>query len=133
MSACWARRNFLGRVRVEQEAATVARPPAVSPVEGAAVLSALLQRAATQCATPPAAITSPSHRWAAVAGRTLIAHVTVLHLGMSSNAVARFLGVTRQSVRRGLQRSEAVLADLGCDPQAVLAAILPWHAGRTGR
>jgi len=67
---------------------------------------------------------TPDARCPAVAGGTLIAHVAVLPLGMSSNRVTQFVGVSRQSVRRGLRRSEAVLADLRCQPEALLAGIL---------
>jgi putative transposase len=121
--------EFVERVVSEQVASVVAHSPVLSPAEAAAVLSGLLQHTAAQCATPAAEITSSSHRAAAVAGRSLIAHVAVLRLGMSSNTVARFLGVSRQSVRRGLLRSEALLADLRCDPETILAAILSPRAG----
>jgi REP element-mobilizing transposase RayT len=117
--------EFVARVLTEQDTAMTTRPPVLSPAEGSAVLLALLQRAATQCGITPAEITSASHRAPAVAGRTLVAHVAVLHLGMSSNTVARFLGVSRQSVRRGLLRSDAVLAEFRCDPEALLSEILP--------
>jgi hypothetical protein len=53
---------------------------------------------------------------APVRGRTLFCRWAVVDLGVSSNAVARFLGVTRQSVRRALERCDQVLGDIGCAP-----------------
>ena len=38
----------------------------------------------------------------------------VLHHGFTMNTVARRLGVTRQSARRGIERHERMCADIGC-------------------
>ncbi len=126
-------RDFVERVRSEHTGSAAANPPVLSAAEIAPLLSALLQAAATRCGVLPAEITSSSHRPAAVAGRSLIAHLTVRCLGISSNTVARFLGVTRQSVRRGLQRSEGALATLSCNPDEILKSILcAQHGGAPG-
>ena len=117
--------EFVAHVLAEHDARVATHPPVLSPAEGTTVLLALLQNAATQCGGTPAEITSSSHRSPAGAGRTLVAYLAGLHLGMSSNTVARFLGVSRQSVRQGLQRSDAVLANLRSDPEALLREILP--------
>ena len=121
--------EFVARVLAEQDTRLTTRPPVLSPAEGTAVLLALVQRAATLGGITPAEITSASQRAPAVAGRTLVAHVAVLHLGMWSNAVARFLGVSRQSVRRGLQRSDAVMAEFRRDPEALVGEMLRLHPG----
>ena len=115
----------------DQEDAASTLPPILTPAERTTVLRALLHRAGTQCRVGPAEITSGSHRAPAVAGHALIAHIAVLVLGMSSTRVAQFLGVSRQSVRRGLLRSEAVLANLHCQPEALLAGILSLPRHRT--
>jgi hypothetical protein len=72
----------------------------------------LLQRAVA-----PGEVTSSSHRAASVRGRTLFCRWAVVDLGVSSNAVARFPGVMRQSVRRALERCDHVLGNLGCAPE----------------
>jgi putative transposase len=103
--------------RVLTEHAAAAQPAAVNPTDIPTLLSALLQRAAAQCAAAPGEITSSSHRAAPVRGRALFCRWAVVDLGVSSNAVARFLGVTRQSVRRALERCDQVLSDIGCTPE----------------
>ena len=122
--------EFMERVLGEHADAAAADPPVLSPTQVASLLSALLPHAAAQCGAAPAEVTSSSHRTAAVAGRTLLSYVAVLHLGISSNAVARFLGVTRQSVRRGLQRADQVLPAMSCDATAILGSVLHAHRGR---
>lgn len=124
--------EFVERVRAEH-AAAAADPPVRSRGETTTLLSGLLQAAATLCSVLPAEIASPSHRSAAVAARALFSRLAVLHLGISSNAVAQFLGVTRQSVRRGLHRSDDVLSRIGCDPEELICAILPRQPGEAGR
>jgi len=80
---------------------------------GSKELSEVLSRAAVLCATSPQEIASSSRRPGAVAGRALVCAAAVLHLGMAQNALARWLGLTRQSVRRGIERSDRILAELG--------------------
>lgn len=115
--------EFVERAFVEQQGAAAMAAPPRSVAEIDLRLSQLLQRAATCCGTSAAEIASSSRRPAAIQGRTLVASWAVLSLGIGSNAVARFLGVSRQSVRRGLERAEQVLADLGCDLESLLGSI----------
>lgn len=110
--------EFVQQVLADTDPGDVGALAPASP-QGA-MLSEVLRRAAAVCGAPPAEITSPSHRPAAVAGRTLVAAVLVLHLGLSANAAARFLGVTRYSVRRALHRSAQAFAALGCTPEQLL-------------
>jgi putative transposase len=86
-----------------------------SLAQGSTLPAELLRQAAFLCGTSSHEIASPSRRRGAVAGRALVCAVAVLLLGMSHNAVARRLGLTRQSVRRGIERSDQVLAELGCE------------------
>jgi putative transposase len=107
--------GFVERVLAEHAAA--ARPPVVNATDIPALLSTLLQRAAAQCAVAPDAITSSSHRAAPARGRALFCRWAVVDLGVSSKVVARFLGVTRQSVRRALERCDHVFGEIECSPE----------------
>jgi len=123
--------EFVEQVLAEDEAFLMSADlPAFSPPEATKYLSALLQQAATRCDVVATEIASSSHRPQAVVARTLFSTLAVLHLGISANVVARFLGVSRQSVRRGLQRSDHVLAELGCDPAEFLNSLFPREYGK---
>jgi len=87
---------------------------------GRAILSEVVRQVAAVCGATPDEIASPAHRPAAVAGRALVSSVLVFSLGLSSNAVARFLGVTRYAVRRALNRSAHVFAALRCTPEQLM-------------
>jgi len=114
--------DFVTRVLAEQESAPANVSPPRSPEEVDVILSRLLQRASVCCGAMPSEVASSSRRPAAVRGRALISRWAVLECGVASNAVARFLGVSRQAVRRGLERSEGPEAENGCED---VAASLP--------
>jgi REP element-mobilizing transposase RayT len=106
--------DFVARILAEQQGlpANVSLPK--SPEEIDAILSRLLQQASVRCAAAPAEIASSSRRPGAVRGRALMARWAVLERGIGANAVARFLGVSRQAIRRGLERSGAQV-ESDCD------------------
>ncbi|MFQ5668122.1 MAG: transposase [Candidatus Binatia bacterium] len=112
--------DFVRQVLAETGHGGVCRLLPQSP-QGQVILAQVMRRVGAVCGTTPDEIASTSHRPAAVAGRALVSYVGVVHLGLSSNAVARLLGVTRYSVRRALNRSDQAFAALGCKPEQLIA------------
>jgi REP element-mobilizing transposase RayT len=96
--------EFVERVLAGDRDGSRAEIATVSPAQALERLSEMLTAAAQQYRVTPREIAGSSHRPAAVAARTAVCREAVLELGFSSNAVARFLGITRQSVRRALER-----------------------------
>ena len=116
--------EFVEQVLAEQEQSSISGAETVDRAEASRILHELRREAAARCGTTPQEIASSSHRPAAVNGRTLICRLAVLELGMSSNEVAQLLGVTRQSVRRALGRSDPALDELGNDLGELLPLLL---------
>ena len=56
-------------------------------------------------------ISSTSHRRAAVTARAWVSHTAIRHYGLTVTEVARELGVSRQSVVRGLERAQHLALD----------------------
>lgn len=80
---------------------------------------ALVERIIKQLGLTVEEITGGSRRPSVTAGRTLLAHVLVRRCGLSFNQAATFVGVSKWSVRRALQRTAA-----GDDPPATVAELL---------
>jgi hypothetical protein len=82
-----------------------------------AVLQLFGSGARAACAAYRQFVADSSHRAAPARGRALFCRWAVVDLGVSSNVVARFLGVTRQSVRRALERCDHVFGEIECSPE----------------
>ena len=86
-------------------------PPAPeSSADPAAVVALLSQRVAERFQVTTAQIASPSIRHHVLAARAVICHLAVCRLGLTLPAVARLLGLSRQSVMRAVDRAPALLA-----------------------
>jgi hypothetical protein len=73
------------------------------------VIPEVLRHLAVLCGVDVREICSRSLRPPAVTARTLVSYVCVHHHGLTQTVVAKALGVTRQTVRRGLEQAEQTL------------------------
>lgn len=114
---------FVAQVLREQTGSPPPAPLLLNPAERNRVLSELLHCVAARCGVSAGEIASSSRQPLAVRGRTLLARLAVNNLAMSLNAVARFLGVTRQSIRRALERPDEVPVQFGHEADLFLDRI----------
>jgi REP-associated tyrosine transposase len=105
-----ARPNTLGNL----EAALPSRPSPRVPRALDVDPSALIKRVARQSGVTAEEVAGDSRNRSITAVRGLLAHVLVRRCGLSFNQTARVLGMSKWSVRRAVQRSEAAR-----DPLAV--------------
>jgi hypothetical protein len=91
-------------------------PPPPVPTD---VIPGLLRAVATRCEITPEEIASSSLRPRALVARAIICQFAVCRRGLSLRAVARALGISKQSVARAVARRAAValdIDDLDLDP-----------------
>jgi predicted transcriptional regulator len=69
--------------------------------------SVLVERVAQKLEVTPEAVAGASRRRSVAALRALLAHLLVRRGGLSFNQTARILGMSKWSVRRAVQRTEA--------------------------
>ena len=100
-------RRMLSNAEADEAEATCVQPPAPG-----AVIPDLLRHLENVCGVDVREICSRSLRPQAVIARILASYVCVQHYGLSQTAVARALGITRQTVRRGLEQAEQTLCRL---------------------
>ena len=93
--------------------------PPLRPSQALAVdPSVLVERVTRQLGVTVDALAGASRHRSVTAVRALLAHLLVRRCGLSSNQTARALGVSKWSVSRALQRTEA-----GREPPAVAALL----------
>ena len=84
--------------------------PAAQVAPGKVVLE-LLGVATDRFTVDSRELSSTSHRPAAVTARAWVSHTVIRHYGLTATEVARELGVSRQSVVRGLERAQHLALD----------------------
>ncbi len=97
----------LAELEAGQSASALPRPTAPADI-----VPEVLRHLAALCGVDVREICSRSLRPSAVTARTLVSYVCVHHHGLSQTSVAKALGVTRQTVRRGLEQAEQTLRRL---------------------
>lgn len=92
----------------------LASPSAVRPPVGdpGPTLTALCESIAPRFRVTPAQIASRSIQHRVLAARAVVCHVAVCHRGLSLYAVARCLGISKQSVTRAVDRAVPLIAQL---------------------
>jgi REP element-mobilizing transposase RayT len=96
--------QILSELEADQAASTLVQPPVPTDV-----IPEVLRHLAALCGVDVREICSRSLRPPAVTARTLVSYVCVHHHGLTQTVVANALGVTRQTVRRGLEQAEQTL------------------------
>jgi len=88
-----------------------ANPPPPPKADVAAVVTLLVRAVAVRCDVTPDEIASSSLRRRALTARAIVCQLAVGHRGMSLRAVARALGISKQSVARAVERGAALDID----------------------
>lgn len=104
--------RILGSSAFVEQVLASAPPPLPGPPrpDAHAVVHQLCDAIGAHCQVAPAEIRSASLRRPAVAARALVCHLALTHYGLSLTATATALGVSKQSVLRGVSTGQARLA-----------------------
>ena len=102
--------NTLGSLEAALPTLPHFRPPRALGIDP----SVLVERVMQQLGVTAEAVAGASRHRSVTAVRALLAHLLVRRCGLSSNQTARVLGMSKWSVRRAVQRTEA-----GREPPAV--------------
>ena len=77
---------------------------------------AVCERTAARFGVGRRELAGASLRREVLAARAVVSDLAVRHYGLSLNALARHLSLSRQSIARALERAASVYREHGCEP-----------------